>query len=497
LSPKHALFFSPARRARIWAGALLVVFAVLSASPGFAKPTPDGFTELAEKTLPSVVNISTTTEVKSPFANGEEGEEELPPGMPDFFRDFRRFFEDRNMPPRKAQAMGSGFIIDADGYVITNHHVVENADEIVVILNDGTELEAEVIGSDRRTDIALLKVKADHPLPAVQFADSDALKVGEWVMAVGNPFGLGGTVTAGIISAMDRDINAGPYDSFIQTDAAINQGNSGGPLFDMDGKVIGVNSMIFSRTGGNIGIGFAIPSNQVQHVAAELREHGSVRRGWLGVGIQPVTEEIAESVGLDEAKGVMVSNVVEGDPAAEAGIESGDVIVEFDGKDIPDTRTLLRAVADTPTGKKTPVVVWRDGKRKALNVTVGAMKADEEPPAPVSSKSEKGESKEDGPVDALGMTLAEIDDTARERFNLPDDAKGVIVAQVRRTSHAAEEGIRRGDLIVEVNRQEINGPDDVEEAVKTARDADKKSVLVRVRRGENYLFVALPLEDEE
>lgn len=502
MSLTHVFFKSPAsspaiKPAMALVVALTLILGIVGAVPTQARPTPDGFTELAERLLPSVVNISITQEVRSPFANGENGEQEVPPGMPDFFRDFRRFFEERQGPPRKAQAMGSGFIIDADGLVITNHHVVESADEIMVILDDGTELEAEVVGSDRRTDIAVIRVKSDKPLPAVEFADSDAVKVGQWVLAVGNPFGLGGTVTAGIISAMDRDINAGPYDAFIQTDAAINQGNSGGPLFDMDGRVVGVNSVIISRSGGNVGIGFAIPANQVQRVAEDLSQHGQVRRGWLGVGIQPVTEEIAESVGLEEAKGVMVSNVIEGDPAETAGMESGDVILEFDGQEVEDTRALLRVVADTPTGKDTKVVVWRDGRRKNLTVAVGAMQADEEKPKPVSVGQDDDDSDGDGPVDALGMTLAEIDETARSRFNLPDDAEGVVVAQVRRTSSAAQEGIRAGDLIVEVNRVKITGPEDVEKAVEAAEKDDKKSVLVRVRRGENYLFVALKLEEDE
>ncbi len=484
---------SPIRQAAFALLALIVAFGIVM--PADARSAPESFSALAEQVVPSVVNISISQEVKSPFGNGEEGSPELPEGMPDFFR---RFFEDRQGPPRRAQAMGSGFIIDEDGLIITNNHVVENADEIVVILDDGTELDAEIVGRDSRTDIAVLKVESDDPLPAVEFADSDVVKVGQWVMAVGNPFGLGGTVTAGIISAIDRNINAGPYDAFIQTDAAINQGNSGGPLFDMDGKVIGVNSMIFSRTGGNVGIGFSIPANQVQRVAADLQKHGQVRRGWLGVGIQPVTEEIAESVGLETAEGVMVSNVVEGDPADKAGVESGDVILEFDGQPVPDTRTLLRVVADTPTGKSSEIVVWRDGRRKNLTVSVGEMKPDEERPSRIASGDDGDESDgNDGFVDALGMTLAEITDEARDRFNLPDDATGVVVAQVRRTSHAAQEGIRRGDLIVEVNRRDIEEPGDVETAVKSARDDDRKSVLVRVRRGENYLFIALRLEDDE
>ncbi|MBI1180124.1 MAG: Do family serine endopeptidase [Alphaproteobacteria bacterium] len=464
--------------------------------PAAARPVPDGFADLAEQLLPSVVNISTTQEVTSPYGNtGEDGDQELPPGIPDFFRDF---FENRRIPPQEAHAMGSGFIVDPSGIIITNNHVVDGADKVVVILNDGTELDAKVLGTDKRTDIAVLKVKADKPLPAVKFGDSDKMRVGEWVIAVGNPFGLGGTVTAGIVSAIDRDINAGPYDDFIQTDAAINQGNSGGPLFNMNGEVIGVNSVIISRSGGNVGIGFSIPSRIVQKVVSDLRKYGEVKRGWLGVGIQPVDDAIADSIGLKEAKGAMVTNVVEGDPADKAGIKSGDVILEFNGKEIPDTRTLLRTVADTPANTSVPIVVWRDGARKTLTVKVGQMKPDVDDTEEKQEKSEEGTKQSTpGSVDALGMTLATIDEEARKQLQLPDKATGVAVTHVDRTSEAAQKDIRRGDIIARIGDREVKNVAEAKAAIEAEKKSGRSTILLRVRRGDNYLFIALKAKNED
>jgi serine protease Do len=478
--------------------AVAAFLAVASAAvPAAAKPVPDGFADLAEKVMPSVVNISTTQEVGGTDMSGsdEDGEQQLPPGLPDFFRDF---FENRKIPPQEAHAMGSGFVIDPSGIVITNNHVVDGADKVVVTLNDGTELDAEVLGRDRRTDIAVLKVKTDKPLQAAQFGDSDALRVGEWVIAVGNPYGLSGTVTAGIVSAIDRDINAGPYDDFIQTDAAINQGNSGGPLFDMDGKVVGVNSVIISRSGGNVGIGFSIPSRLVQRVVADLRKYGQVQRGWLGVGIQPVDQAIADSVGLKTAKGAMVTNVVEGDPADKAGVKSGDVIVEFDGKEIADTRALLRAVADTAAGRKTPLVVWRNGAKKTLYVQVGQMKPDEEAPATAAGAKKKDATPAvTGAVEALGVTMAAINDDTRKQFQLPEKATGVVVTKVDRASEAAQKDVKRGDIIVRVGDTEIRTPGEAKKAIDAARTSGRSTILLRIRRADNFLFVALKANPEK
>lgn len=468
---------------------LLVVAWIVSAS---ANPAPESFAPLVERLLPSVVNISTTQEVKSPFGEDEDGRPRIPPGVPDFFRDF---FENPNVP-RKTRSMGSGFIVDPDGVIITNNHVIDGADEVVVILDDGTELDATVEGVDKRTDIAVLRVKHDEPLPAVKFADSDKTRVGDWVVAIGNPFGLGGSVTAGIVSARGRDIRSGPYDDFIQTDAAINRGNSGGPLFTLDGEVVGINTSIISPQGGNVGIGFAIPSNMARNIVADLSEYGSVKRGWLGVGIQPVDDEIAESVGLEEPRGALVSNVMEGDPADKGGIRSGDIILEFDGKEIEDDRALIRAVADTPAGKKIKLVVWRNGKEKSMSLAIGQMRADE-----VASVGEDGEKKPVGtgdPVEALGMTLSPLSATAGNgRYQVPEGATGVLVTAVDRTSTAAQKGIRPGDIIVQVGGKEIVGPDDVTKAVEAAVGKDKRTVLVRVRRGDAFIFVPLPLKEEE
>lgn len=490
------------RNMRVFKGIqALAISALLAASiaaPAAAKPVPDGFADLVEKVMPSVVNISTTQEVGGTDATAgeEDGEQQLPPGIPDFFRDF---FENRKIPPQEAHAMGSGFIIDASGLVITNNHVVDNADKVVVILNDGTEMDAEVLGRDRRTDIAVLKVKPTKPLQAVQFGDSDTLRVGEWVIAVGNPYGLGGTVTTGIVSAIDRDINAGPYDDFIQTDAAINQGNSGGPLFDMDGKVIGVNSVIYSRTGGNVGIGFSIPSQLVQRVVADLRKHGQVQRGWLGVGIQPVDQAIADSIGLKTPKGAMVTNVVEGDPAEKAGVKSGDVILEFDGKEVADTRALLRAVADAEAGRKAPIVVWRDGARKTLSVQVGQMKPDDEAPAAEATGAKKKEPAPavTGSVEALGLTMAAINDETRKQMQLPEKATGVVITKVDRTSEAAQKEIKRGDIIARVGDKEIRTPAEAKAAFDVEKKSGRATILLRVRRGDNFLFVALKANPEK
>ncbi|MEN3976340.1 DegQ family serine endoprotease [Emcibacter sp. SYSU 3D8] len=468
--------------------AAIAVF--MAAAPAAAKPAPDGFADLVEQVMPSVVNISTTQEVGGTnAAESDDGsEQQLPPGIPDFFREF---FENRKIPPQEAHAMGSGFIIDASGLVITNNHVVDNADKVVVILNDGTEMDAEVLGRDRRTDIAVLKVKPVKPLQAVQFGDSDALRVGEWVIAVGNPYGLGGTVTSGIVSAIDRDINAGPYDDFIQTDAAINQGNSGGPLFTMDGKVIGVNSVIYSRTGGNVGIGFSIPARLVQRVVEDLRKHGQVQRGWLGVGIQQVDQAIADSIGMKTPKGAMVTNVVEGDPADKAGVKSGDVIVEFDGKEIADTRALLRAVADAEAGRKTQLVVWRDGAKKALAVQVGQMKADEEAPVADVPGQKSTTPAVSGTVDALGLTMAAINDETRKQMQLPEKATGVVVTKVDRMSEAAQKDIKRGDIIARIGDREIKTPAEAKAAIDAGKKSGRTTILLRVRRGDNFLFVAL------
>jgi serine protease Do len=467
-----------------------------------ARPAPDSFADLAARLSPAVVNISTTQKVESAQGPGGQFDFQFPPGSP--FEEFFKEFLERNRPnqpgqperrgpsSRRVQSLGSGFVIDPSGLVVTNNHVIADADEVSVTLHDGSKLQAEVVGKDPKTDLALLRVKPTKPLPAVQFGDSDRVRVGDWVLAIGNPFGLGGTVTAGIVSARSRDINAGPYDDFIQTDASINRGNSGGPLFDMDGNVVGVNTAIFSPSGGSIGIGFAIPASLARNVIDQIQKYGKPRRGWLGVRIQSVTEELAEGFGLSTAQGALVAGVTENGPAAKAGIQQGDVIVKFDGKEVNEMRSLPRIVAETEIGKEVPVTVWRKDKQQQFRVKIGEMDDAEveklasagDPRAPTPGKT----------VDALGMKLSAITPELRQRFELKEDASGVVVTEVASDSPAAEKGIRPGDVIVEVAQEEVKSPDQVMEKIKKTKDAKRKSVLLLLERGNDLRFVAVKLD---
>ncbi len=475
---------------RLFALALATAL-MMYAGAAFAKGAPESFSGLAKKLLPTVVNISTTQTVE-----GRVGPEmpQLPPGSP--FEDFFKEFFDRNgqqAQPRRATSLGSGFIVDASGFIVTNNHVIQDADEISVILHDDTRLKAELVGRDPETDLALLKVTYDKPLPAVEIGDSDQLEVGDWVIAIGNPFGLGGTVTAGIISARGRDINAGRYDDFLQTDASINRGNSGGPMFDMDGRVIGINTAIFSPTGGSVGIGFAIPTSTAEPVIRQLMKNGEVRRGWLGVHIQTVTDEIAESLGLDKAKGAMVASVIEDGPADNAKFKAGDVILSFGGVPVPDTRDLQRIVADVEPETTVDAEIWRDGKNKTLKVVVGELKRDSEQLAKLAP-----ETKEDGgerAIEPLGITVAAITDKMRERFNIGDDEGGVIVTDVSATGPAAEKGLRPGDRIIQVSQSDVKEPADVIRKVDEAKAQGRKSVLLRIQGAQGVRFVAIRLGD--
>src|ERR1700678_899439 len=343
---------------------LCAVFAMLcsvSLSQGWARPAPDSFADLADKLLPTVVNISTSQTLKAPPQNAIP---QLPPGSP--LEDlFKNFLGPKNNAPRHVTSLGSGFVIDASGYIVTNNHVIEDSDQITVSLQDGTQLPAKVIGRDTKTDLALLKVTPKKPLPATHFGDSDKARIGDWVIAIGDPFGIGSTVTAGIVSARNRNINAGPYDDFIQTDAPINRGNSGGPLFNMDGDVIGINSQIYTPSGGSVGIGFSIPSNLARDVVAQLKQFGVARRGWIGVRIQQVTDEIAQGMGLPNTQGALVADVTAGGPAEKAGLKNGDVVVGFDNKPVADSRELPRIVAATPIGKTVNLDVLRKGKKQS------------------------------------------------------------------------------------------------------------------------------------
>ena len=465
---------------------LTVIALFVTTSVAFARTAPGSFANLAEDLLPKVVNISTTTTVQGRKGPGFPT---LPPGSP--FEDFFEEFFKRQQPQqrdRRATSLGSGFIISADGYVVTNNHVIEGADEIEVILHDDTRLEAELIGRDPRTDLALLKVEADTDLPHVVFGDSGLSLVGDWVMAIGNPFGLGGTVTAGIISARGRDINSGPYDDYIQTDASINRGNSGGPMFNMDGEVIGINTAIFSPSGGSVGIGFAIPTSTAKPVIDQLVENGEVRRGWLGVRIQQVNDEIAETLGLDEAHGALIASIMPDSPAAATDIQVGDVIIRFDDKPIKEMRELPRAVARTAVGKEVEVLIWRDGAEETVTVTLGELQ-DETGLATDMSGNDDGSGEVE--LSDIGLTASSLNDDVRSLFELDDGAMGVIVTAVDDAGPAAEKGIAPGDLIVEVSRSEVSTPADIQNKIDEAREAGRAVVLVLVEGQTGPRFVTV------
>ena len=402
--------------------------AMIMAQAALARGAPDSFADLPAKLLPAVVNISTTAVAKQ--RSGTPELPQFPPGSP--FEEFFRDFFDRNRPQqnRKSTSLGSGFIIDKDGIIITNNHVIQDADEITVILQDNTNLKAKVIGRDPKTDLAVLKVKPGKDLPAVSLGNSDAIRVGDWVVAIGNPFGLGGTVTAGIVSARGRNINSGPYDDFIQTDASINRGNSGGPLFNMNGEVIGINTAIFSPSGGSIGIGFSIPSSTAKGIISQLRKYGKTRRGWLGVRIQKVTDEIAESLGLDNPTGALVASVTKGSPARKGSIKVGDVILTYNGRTVSEMQKLPRIVAETEIGIDVAVVVWRNGKKVTTSVRVGEL--DEKQAAlPAGNDNEERTTKsKEFAIAPLGVTVSRVDVGARKRYKLKDSVKGVVVVAV-------------------------------------------------------------------
>ena len=468
----------------------------------FARGAPDSFADLAEKLLPAVVNVSSTQAMQA--KNGPQAGPDVPvfpPGSPfeQFFKDFLnrgRPGQNGEAPPRpehRAQSLGSGFIIDASGLVVTNNHVVEGADEISVILQDNTTLKAEVVGRDETGDLALLRVKADKPLPTVEFGDSSVARVGDWVLAIGNPFGLGGTVTAGIVSARSRDIRQGPYDDFIQTDAAINRGNSGGPLFNMDGKVIGINTAIFSPSGGSIGIGFSIPSNMAKTIVMQLKDYGHPRRGWLGVRIQQVTPELAESVGLKDNSGAMVAGVTDGGPAERSKIKGGDIILKFDGRDVKDMHALPRIVAETDVGKKVQVMLWRDGKEMSIDAVL-----DEKPNEEKLASADAGKKAPDAPSAAreladFGMQISPLTQDLKDRYQIGADQKGVVITDVKQGGVAAERGLKPGDVIVEVQQAEVASPDDVKKKVDAQRAQDRKSVLMLIQGQDGVRYVPLPL----
>jgi serine protease Do len=483
-------------RRRLLVALTLLAALLVPAGAAPAKPAPDGFADLAAKLLPAVVNISTTQVIKSDKPRSGPEVPQFPPGSPfeEFFKDF--LDRNKNKPeaaPRRATSLGSGFIVDPSGLVVTNNHVIADADEITVTLQDDTNFKAEVVGRDTKVDLALLRIKSPKPLPAVKFGDSDKSRVGDWVLAIGNPFGLGGTVTAGIVSARAREINAGPYDDFLQTDASINRGNSGGPMFNMDGEVIGINTAIYSPSGGSIGIGFAIPSNLAKPVVDQLREFGHVRRGWLGVNIQSVTDEIAESLGLDKPRGALIASVRDGGPAAAAGVQPGDVVLTFDGKEVTDMHHLPRIVAETPIDKAVKVTVWRKRKEHTLEVKVGELK-DEDQQAALTPSKQQPPAEPPGTVKTLGLSLANLTPELRERFSLAEDAAGVVVIEVAPDSAASDRGMRPGDVIVEVAQEEVKTPGQITDKIADAKKAGRKSVLLLVDRQGDLRFVALKID---
>ncbi len=475
-----------ARRSAMAFGVALMASAGLT--PAAGRGVPDSFSELANRLLPTVVNIATTQTLKPGSA---ELMADLPPGSPlqDLFKDY--LSKNKNMP-RHVTSLGSGFVIDPSGLIVTNDHVVEDADEITVTLNDGTSLPAKVVGRDAKTDLALVRVMPAKPLPAAHFGDSDRAHVGDWVIAIGNPFGLGSTVTAGIVSARNRDIASGPYDDYIQTDAPINRGNSGGPLFDMDGNVVGVNSAIYSPSGGSVGIGFSIPSNMAREIVDQLRQFGQTRRGWLGVRIQEVTSDIAEGMGLPGTQGALVADVTAGGPAARAGIENGDLILNFDNKPIGDSRALPRIVADTAIGKTVIVDLWRKGKKQSLRVTVARLEDTNGSIVPAKF-SKPVPPKPNSKLSQLGLTLGTLDGDARNKYHLSSNIQGVVVTDVDPDSPAGEKNFRPGDVIVEVQSQPVRTPEDVARHVESDSKAGKKIELLLVNRGGDLTFVALRL----
>lgn len=461
---------------------------------------PQSVADLAERLLDAVVNISTSQNVKD---EDQTPMPQVPEGSPfqDFFDEFFKG-EEGEGGPRTVNSLGSGFVIDPTGFIVTNNHVIEGADDIEVNFADGKKLKANLVGVDTKTDLALLKVEPVTPLVAVPFGDSRKMRIGDWVMAIGNPFGLGGSVTVGIISARGRNINAGPYDNFIQTDAAINRGNSGGPLFNMHGEVIGINTAIISPSGGSIGIGFSVPTELAENVILQLKEFGETRRGWLGVRIQPITDDIAESLGMKEAKGALVAGVIKGGPVDDGSIKTGDVIIRFDGKDVAEMRDLPRVVAESPVGKAVDVVVIRDGKEVNVKVTLGRLEDGEkiaqtgvETTEPKDEKApDQLAEKKAAPV-VLGMTLSALDEATRKSYGVVETVKGVAITAVDPSSAAAERRIQPGDVIVEIGQEAVTTPEDVTKRIATLKSQDRRNALLMLADKTGALrFVTVRIE---
>lgn len=447
-----------------------VLFAFFIASLGFAAEAGaqfPSFADQAEKLTPSVVNISSFSQSET-----ENGEGNTP----------------------LSESLGSGFIIDGNGYIITNNHVVDKAESISITLSDNTKTEARVIGKDPKTDLALIKIETKHPLNAVKFGDSDKIRVGDWVLAIGNPFGLGSSVTAGIVSAKSRDIESGPYDSFIQTDASINQGNSGGPMFNLQGEVIGISSAIFSTTGASQGVGFAIPANLAGWVISQLKEHGEVKRGWIGIKIQPNTPEIADSLGISANQGVVVSGVTEQGPAQKAGLQAGDIVLSFNRQPIDNTKNLSRLIAETKIGTPAPIEIWRSGQKQTLTVPIELMPEETPLSAAKETASDAAETPDNGEsLNIIGFTVKEISPELAERYKLAPSTSGVVVTDILPNSDASRKGIKIGDIIVKIDKRNIIGESAFHEYVNDARRENNRPVLLAIQGQEALHFVAVKL----
>lgn len=481
---------------RATALALAAGLALAPVAPAYARAAPESFADLAENLIDAVVNISTSQNAPAAAEKAVPGPQ-VPEGSPfeDFFDEFfnKRGDNRSKKPTRKQTSLGSGFVIDPSGVVVTNNHVIDGADEITVNFNDGSKLTAELVGKDQKTDLAVLRVKPPKPLKAVKFGDAEKLRVGDWVLAIGNPFGLGGSVSAGIVSARNRNINSGPYDNFIQTDAAINRGNSGGPLFDTNGDVVGVNTAIISPSGGSIGIGFSVPSTIVKNVVDQIVSYGEIRRGWIGVRIQEVTDDIAESLGLKGSdKGALIAGVNDDGPAAKAGLQAGDVVLKFDGKPVRAMRDLPRIVADTGIDREVEVTVWRKDKEATLKLKVGRLEEADPKPAALKTPSAAEEPKTGA---ALGLSFTAITDELKLKFQLKPDAKGLVITKVDPGSKAQENQIQEGDLLVEVAQEAVETPADVTKRLDALKKEGKKTALLLLTGKQGDVrFVALSIE---
>lgn len=481
---------------------LSVLFLIQLPVAAHAEGMPGGFADLVEKLSPAVVNVSTTQKVKSPAGGFGAPFQDLP-DTPEM-EPFRQFFDQFNRQQggkeeeHEVYSLGSGFVIDPSGYIITNNHVIDSAEDVSVTFSNNVKYKAKIVGRDKKTDLALLKIDAKKPLPSVTMGDADAMRVGDWVIAIGNPYGLGGSVTQGIISARQRSINAGPFDDFLQTDAPINRGNSGGPLFNTKGEVIGINTAIFSPSGGSIGIGFAIPTSLAKPVIEQLKQFGRTHRGWLGVKIQEVSEEAADSVGLSKPLGALVIDVSKGSPADKVGLQAGDVITAFNGKEISEMRFLPRMVAEAKIGSTASLTYWRKNASKTVQISVGELdEKDDGDAVDEEGKPRKSKPKQDNAETVFGLEVAPITPALREQYNLDDKQAGLVITDLKDGSEAAKRGVRPGDVIADVNGEKVASVSDLRKAFADARKAGRKFALLKVMRGKDTAFITLPTSEDK